>query len=524
MSATLLQYSLQYKNILVLFYPNPKGEYNCLPYPLLYLERALRDLDIEVVIIDERFEDNLLDFVEVHNKNIIAVGFSVILGYQVVSAVDYSQKIKNKFPQMPIIWGGAFVNWTPQTCIAENYIDYIITGQGEFALKELVTKLISPSDKIISDIAGLGFKKEGKIIINRQQNYFDPFLLPEINYELVDLQHYAENGSLHYIASIGCSHFCNFCFVSQTWKGRCFSNSADNIIKDIQYFLSKETSIKYLALDDTNFFTHKETVFDFCNKLVENNIKLNWCGTTRITEFLKLYDENDLKLLRKAGCDTLYAGAESGDETVLKALNKKLTIDEIILFNKRVSHVGIKPSLSFMVLFPDTPMADLEKTLQLIMQLKYDAPQMVFTMNAYIPMRKNSYYFKASELGYKFPRQMAAIVDGINNSFEMPWHNKEQFQLLNQFSEYYFRFSNPLYYKEMPKQQRWFYFIINKMSYPLIRNRFRHRSLKLRADASFFISLIHVYEYFFEAPNKTNQKNYMTPVLTLVVVKGRGNA
>jgi len=511
MCATLLQQSLHHKNILILFYPNPKGEYNCLPYPLLYLERALKDINIKVVIIDERFDNNLLGFVDAHKDAIIAVGFSVILGYQVVSTVDYSQKIKSKYPDIPIIWGGAFVNWAPQTCIAEDYIDYIITGQGEYVLKELVANLISDSDMVLSEIAGLGFKKEGRVSVNRLQHYFNPFLLPEINYNLIDLQHYVENGSLHYIASVGCSHFCNFCFVSQTWKGRCFSNSAENIIRDIKYFLSKEPSIKYLALDDTNFFTHKETVFDFCKKLNENNINLNWCGTTRISEFLQLYDENDLKKLRIAGCDTIYAGAESGDEKVLKALNKKLTVKEIILFNERVSQAGIKPSLSFMVLFPDAPMADLKKTLQLIMQLKYDAPQMVFTMNAYIPMRKNIYYFKALKLDYKFPRQMAAIVDGINKSFEMPWHNKEQFRILNQFSEYYFRFSNPVYYKEMPKQQRWFYSIINKTAYPFIRYRFKHNSLRFRIDAVIFLFFINIFEFFFKAPNKTNQKNYMTP-------------
>jgi len=506
-----MQDTIHPPNILILFYPNPRGEYNCLPYPLLYLERALRDVDVEVVIIDERFEDNLLDFVDTHHKNIIAVGFSVILGYQVVSAVGYSEKIKSKYPDIPVIWGGAFVNWTPQTCIAEDYVDYIITGQGEYALKELATKLISSSDKALGDIAGLGFKHEGNITLNRPQDFFNPFLLPEINYNLVDLQHYVENGSLHYIASIGCSHFCNFCFVSQTWKGRCFSNSAVNIINDIRYFLTHEPSIKYLALDDTNFFTHKETVFDFCNKLQEYNIKLNWCGTTRISDFLKLYDDNDLERLRKAGCDTLYAGAESGDEAVLKALNKKLTIEEIILFNKKVSQAGIKPSLSFMVLFPDQPMADLKKTLKLIMQLKYDAPAMVFTMNAYIPMRKNAYYFIASRKGYKFPRKMADIVDGINNSFVMPWHNRKQFHLLNQFSEFYFRFANPLYYKEMPENQKWFYRIINRMAFPLIRKRFKRQSLGLRVDAALFRFFIAFFELIYKAPNKTNQKKYMTP-------------
>lgn len=498
-------------NILILFYPNPMGEYNCLPYPLLYLERALRDIDLEVVIIDERFGQNLMTYIEVNAERILAVGFSVILGYQVAGAADYSKKIKNKYPHIPVIWGGAFVNWTPQTCIVEDYIDYIVTGQGEYVLKELIIHLKSSSDNMLGNIAGVGFKKEGHIIFNRSNKYFNPFLLTNINYNLVNINHYVENGSMHYIASVGCSHFCNFCFVSQTWKGRCFCNSAENIINDIRYFLSVNSGIKYLALDDTNFFTHKKTVSEFCRLLVLNNIKLNWCGTTRISEFLELYDDNDLKGLYEAGCDTIYAGGESGDENVLKTLNKKLNIEEIRLFNKRVSAAGIKPSLSFMVLFPDNPEVDLRKTIQLIMQLKCDAPSMVFTINAYIPMRKNKYYFNALNMGYKFPRVMDDIIEGINSGFVMPWHTQQQFGLLKHFSEFYFRFSNPLYYMEMPEKQRWFYKIVNNLSCPLIRKRFRKRFLNFRFDAVFFLAVIRFYSFFFKPTNTTNQKNYMTP-------------
>lgn len=495
---------------LVLFYPDPRGEYRSLPYPLLSLERVLRGKHVEVVLMDEVFSENLLDFVGKEAANILGVGFSVIFGYQLETAVYCSAQIKQKHPSIPVIWGGPFVSWLTESCLKEDYVDYVVKGQGEQALQWLVDYLSGSRERLPEKIPGLGYKKDGKLYVNRQERHYNPYVLPPVDYSRINLNNYVENGRLHYIASVGCTHYCNFCFVSQVWKGQAFCNNAGAIISDIRYFLSVNPGIRYLAFDDTNFFTHKEAVKDFCALMLQHNIKLNWCGTTRIREFIEQYDEEDLKYLALAGCDTIYAGGESGDENVLQHLNKKLTVAEILLFNKKVAAAGIKPSLSFMVLFPDNPGQDLQQTLKMIMQLKTDAPDLVFTMNAYIPMRKNYYYFEALRHGYCFPKDIDSIVKGIREGFIMPWHRKKYFRLLNHFSGFYFRFSNPLFYKTMPASQQSFYKIIGKMSEGLIRKRFNKSALDNRWDAVLFLGIIKIYNIFHKAYGKTRQKSYMT--------------
>jgi len=495
---------------LILFYPNPRGEYRSLPYPLLYLGRALRETHMDVVLMDEAYDKNLLKYIEEEADNITAVGFSVIFGYQLQTAAALSKQIKSRYPRIVVIWGGPFVSWLTESCLKEDYVDYVVKGQGEEALRTLVNYFISPDGTALENIPGLGYKKGSQLFLNKQTGYHNPFKMLPLDYSSIDLNHYVENGRLHYIASVGCTHFCNFCFVSQVWKGRAFCNNATAIVADIRNFLSVNPSIKYLAFDDTNFFTHKEVVMDFCNLLQQHDITINWCGTTRIRELLELYDDKDLKLLAQAGCDTIYAGGESGDENVLQHLNKKLTVEEIKVFNKKVAAAGIKPSLSFMVLFPDNPGRDLHMTLKLIMQLKTEAPDMVFTMNAYIPMRKNYYYFEALRLGYRFPRDIDSIVKGIREGFVMPWHRKKYFKLLSHFSDFYFRFSNPAFYKTMPPNQQYLYKIIGKLSQGLIRKRFSKSALNRRWDAILFLSVIKVFNLFYKPYRHTRQKSYMT--------------
>lgn len=499
------------KNTIALFYPDPGGEYICPPYPLLYLEKELRNKGYDVLLVDERFDGKAEDIIESCKDTLLAVGFSVILGYQVVRAVEASKNIRKQLPELPIVWGGAFVNWTPLTCLNENYIDYILTGQAEYSLPLLLQWLSGDITVPLENIPGLGYHVNGQPVHNKRGIYQSPFEKLPIRYDLLKLSNYVENGSLHYIASVGCTHYCNFCFVSQTWKGRCFSNSATQIINDFDYFLKTCPDIRYIALDDTNFFTHRDTVLALCRSLKERQIKMNWCGTTRIKEFLDLYTDDDLRLLHEAGCDTIYAGGESGDETVLRQLNKRQTVADIITFNRRVSASGIKPSLSFMILFPGQPRVDLVKTLKLIMKLKLDAPAMVFTMNAYIPMRKNTYYYTALEQHYAFPRDMEGITEGIQTGFTMPWHKTRDFNMLDDFSEFYFRFSNPVYYKEAPLRNRAFMRFVNTIAYPFIRLRFKTRRTGFRYEAFLYKGLLKIYGIFAPLPETTDQKRYMTP-------------
>ncbi|MDD3875640.1 MAG: radical SAM protein [Bacteroidales bacterium] len=499
------------KKILVLFYPDPAGEYNCMPYPLLYLERVLRDAKIELKLIDERFDKSLFEYVEENHHQILALGFSVIYGNQLLSASEKAIYIKHKYPYIQLIWGGYFAGWLPEVLIREPYVDFVIKGQGELPLKNLTNALLSSDLNKIQDIGGLYYKHNGHFFSNKPDPNQDPFSWSEVNYKLVDIEKYVNNGNLHYIASLGCNHFCNFCFVSQSWKGNYYCKKADSILADISYFLATVPSIKYISFDDTNFFTHKENVIEFCKKLITHSIKIKWCGTTRISEFLELYSDEDVFLLKQAGCDTVYAGAESGDEEVLFALNKKLSVEKIISFNKILNQNSIKPSLSFMVLFPDNPDRDLGKTLKLIMQLKTDAPEMIFTINAYIPMRKNKYYFVAKKMGWVFPFEIEKIKDFIRYPQSLPWQNKSHFVLLNRFADFYFRFCKADYYKIFPKNQQWFYFVIGKLSFPLIKKRFAKKSISNTWDAAFFLMLIDFFSLFFKSPFKTNQKKYMTP-------------
>ena len=64
--------------------------------------------------------------------------------------------------------------------------------------------------------------------------------------------------------------------------------------------------------------------------MIIENLKLNWNASANIKQFLNTYNDEDIQIIRKAGCNLIYFGAESGDELVLQGINKNYKPEDII--------------------------------------------------------------------------------------------------------------------------------------------------------------------------------------------------
>ena len=95
-----------------------------------------------------------------------AVGVSVMGGPQTAPAIAVSRAIRERFPSVPIIWGGYFPTLYPDATLAAPYVDYAIRGQGEDSLPELLTALRSPGGPTVAQIAGLSWKRAGEAVHN----------------------------------------------------------------------------------------------------------------------------------------------------------------------------------------------------------------------------------------------------------------------------------------------------------------------------------------------------------------------
>jgi anaerobic magnesium-protoporphyrin IX monomethyl ester cyclase len=197
-------------------------KYAVFPYGILFLAAVLEKAGHNVTIYDNNIDSRKPeDFVSV-NANLI--GFSVLTGRSIGNAIDQSKVFKEIFPRASIVWGGVHPSLMPEQTVAEPFIDYVVVGEGEYTLLELVNHLEEGKPGLHS-IQGLVFK-QGDIIIKNDPRPFIKNLneLPDPAWHLVDIKQYS---AITLNTSRGCPFRCTFCYNQTFNKGRRADFSAE---------------------------------------------------------------------------------------------------------------------------------------------------------------------------------------------------------------------------------------------------------------------------------------------------------
>ncbi len=270
------------------------------------------------------------------------VGITVMPGPQLKQAVPVSKKIRETFPEVTIIWGGYFPTNHYKVVLNSGYVDFVINGPGDHAFPKLVDAL--EKNEPYEFIQNLIYKtQDGKIVKTTKQELIEQDTLPALPYDalhtMYPMQQYLGktflgNKTLAYHSSIGCPFTCSFCAVVPTYEARWKAKSAETIYRDIKYIKDK-WGADAIEFHDNNFFVSEKRVVAFA-KLIKPE-KMKWWGMARIDTMAKFSDET-LTLIREAGCRIIFFGAESGNNKVLKQLDKggTQTGDQIIWFAERL--------------------------------------------------------------------------------------------------------------------------------------------------------------------------------------------
>ena len=123
--------------------------------------------------------------------------------------------------------------------------------------------------------------------------------------------------------------------------------------------------------------------------VVKDNIK--WWGEGRIDTIDKYTDE-DLQLMKEAGCEMIFFGAETGSDEVLKQMDKGGTQSaaQIREFAVRMKKFGIVPEYSFVLGMPgeseEKVMAQIDADIAFIKEIKELNPDTEIIIYLYSPV------------------------------------------------------------------------------------------------------------------------------------------
>jgi radical SAM superfamily enzyme YgiQ (UPF0313 family) len=480
------------KKAVILFNPlsNPKGNDLFYPWNILYLERMIRHLDLEIIIIDERLERNYTDIIQKTKGRLLFAGVSAIAGYQIVSGIKFSETVKS-ITGATVIWGGWFPTVFPEMILNDNYADYIFIGQSEVAFKTFTERIIAGDN--ISDIKGIGYRKDGKKYINQNFGLIPTDNFPRIDLtlfdvnRLIDLNGKVERGSrgLDYLASIGCTNHCTFCNLATAYEGKWFTKKVSEIIEDLIY-LTEKAKVSYIVFGDNNLFAGKKFVMELCHAIIDSGISITWDAQAHVDYFINNFYDDDIRILYKSGCRRIKFGAESGDQEVIDLVNKNLKVEDNLRVVKILKKHNIRTRLHTMICFPLNPEKDFWITLNMIGKAILIDHKLELDVAFYKPFPKTPLYDLSVEKGFVSPTTTNDLIKYIYDKTNAPWYKKDYYKKLENFVFFYFLWANPYFFKTFSLKFRPFAFLLNVITYPIIYLRFKLNLMKFPIEAMLF--------------------------------------
>lgn len=276
-------------------------------------------------------ETELVAYVKEFNPSIVSLSILDATNSIVKKIINV---VKSNISQIKIICGGVHSSIYPKETLTENpNIDYIIYGEAEHTMKELVNAL--ENRKNISKILGVYYRENNDIFFTGYRpivTNLDEFPMPSRRF--FDLKKYVPTPNQYkrlpatnMITARGCTYsLCTFCFESTKFvRDKGYRRiSVEKAIEEIKYLI-KDYSIREIAFWDDEFLLGGNWVEEFCNAIITEGIDITWSCYGKVN----FVNPHILRKMRKAGCWNIFYGFESGNQELLNITKKGQTLDMI---------------------------------------------------------------------------------------------------------------------------------------------------------------------------------------------------
>jgi len=349
--------------------------------------------------LDEKYDSSIIDgnvdkdsiantLRAIEERQVEAIGVSVMGGPQLCSAIPICTAIREHFPRIPIIWGGHFPTICAEPALNSPYADYAVRGQGEETISELLDTIFSERFERLPNIAGLSWRSGGGVIHNPNRHFSADGAARPLPYERVgDPRKYLSSTYLGrrttgYQAALGCRFRCTFCGVAAMFRGKTAMPAPERLEYHLNY-LVKQFGVDSIIFYDHNFFDREEDTIPILEVLAK--FQLPWWCFGRADALLNM-STRSWELARKSRLRMTYIGAESPSDWVLHDVRKGTSTDQTIEAIKVCRANGVTPELSFMLAPPHDPEGETERTFEFIRHIKRADPGSEIMLYVYAPL------------------------------------------------------------------------------------------------------------------------------------------
>lgn len=420
-----------------------------LPLGILYIASYIRKIFPEVNL---RVLDALIDFdFDIKNPKRDENGFihfgmtyeeisGVVGDYQpdiigisnqytdfISQAIQTARAIKKNNPQIPIVIGGNPATVNPLQMLENKMFDIAVQGEGEFTMAALVEW--KNNAKELSEISGIAYRDpKGNVVINTPRDFIDKLdLIPLPAYDLINMESYfrmeemgftsrykfeypGSERSVSMITSRGCPFQCFFCSIKIHMGQKYRVNSADYVMKHIE-FLRKNYNIKHIHFEDDNFTMNKVRFNQILDGLISRKVSLTWDTPNGVR--IDTLNSDLIKKMVKTGCIYIITGIESGSQEVNDHLVKKKLDLKIAEKNIKIAFKeGLDTHAFYVIGFPGESKEQIGQTLDFALRL-YKEYNVFPRLGIANPIEGTEMFEKAKKAGWL----VDSPPDGIRFNF-----------------------------------------------------------------------------------------------------------
>ncbi len=328
------------------------------PIGLYYIGAFLKEAGQEVEIWNwhdiGKAPEKIRERLEAERPEVI--GFSILHANR-WGAIEIARIAKELNPEVKIILGGIGATFLWEHLLTHfKEIDFIVLGEGEIPLGNLIRHLEQKNSGQPEKVAGIAFRKGGRPVqTGTSAPIRDLDLLPD------PAKYFAFQ---HVVSSRGCAWDCSFCGSPKFWNRRIRFHSPNYFITQLERLNRK--GIHFLYISDDTFTVDKDRLIAICRGIIERRLTLSWNAISRVDRV----DEEILYWMRKAGCLQISYGVESGSENIRQALNKTIRIEDVQRAFTLTKRYGILARAYFIYGAPGETEETIRETIDLIREIK----------------------------------------------------------------------------------------------------------------------------------------------------------
>lgn len=320
-------------------------------------------------------EDYISKYIKEFGPQII--GISNLVTPTEKETLQLAALVKRLLPRVPVVVGGANASLMANLLIKDKNIDFVVVGEGENTMKELVSTL--EKKKSLHKINGLVFKEGKKVVVNPKRELIKNLdELPFPAWHLLPMEEYfhGQPAGLLYknerfgtvLTSRGCPNSCSFCTNEAMWSRNWRARNVENVMKEIR-LLKEIYGIKEVQFIDSNMSVDKNRFKMLCQELFKE--KMYWYPGGGIA--VLTIDLSMVSLIAKSGCYAFCLGIEHGDFGMQKRIGKVVPLEA----TKKLVAAGKKEGIwmhgNFIVGLPGETKETARKSLEYAIEADLDA-------------------------------------------------------------------------------------------------------------------------------------------------------